>query len=48
MNEKKKPFSDSRWREWPKTGIKTSGKPASKKIQKTLDKWLKDNTKENR
>ena len=48
MNEEKKPFGDPRWREWPKNGIKTSGKPVSKKIQKTLDEWLKNNTKGNR
>lgn len=48
MNQDKKPFSDPRWREWPQTGIKTSGKPVSRKIQKTLDEWLENNTNENK
>lgn len=42
--DKKKPFTDKRWREWPANGIKTGGKPKSK-VHKAIQKWLKENTK---
>lgn len=36
----KKPFSDPRWREWPKKGIIASGKP-NKNVQKATQDFLK-------
>ena len=44
----KKPYTDPRWKEWPKSGIITSSKPTPKKtVVKEIDKWLKDLEKEN-
>lgn len=41
MNDKK-PFSDPRWREWPKTGIKTGKGHAPKEVHKALQKLIKE------
>lgn len=38
----KKPYSDPRWREWPKKGIVFSNKSASRKVVNELDNWLKE------
>lgn len=49
MNGKKdkKPFSDPRWREWPKTGIKFGGK-ANPEVKAFLDKYFAEEDKKDK
>jgi hypothetical protein len=38
----KKPFSDSRWRDWFPEGITTGGEPKPE-VHKAIQKWLREN-----
>lgn len=42
LNSEKKPFSDPRWREWPKTGIKFGEGHAPEKVHETIQQWIKE------